>query len=323
MAGLILVTGASGLLGSNICAIARANNTAVRALVRTKVDAAVLETMGVEIAHGDIADPASLKEAIAGVSGVIHTVGLVGGTWSKSAPEQFDQVNYVGAVNMLEAAAAAGGVRTIVVNTIAIMDSRATVTEHSAIVPISSRDSPYTRSKRASYYEGMHRASRGQNLSFLIPAAVYGPSPNVDRAVVATSFNGAIVKAIQGEFDEYAAFPMSWVYVEDAAKIALAALHDDLIGACYLAAGRIEDERPLALFCNAAAEIAGSNRRVRNVPLAELERGIGPMAILAARTYATPFTDGTATRQRLGVQPTPLTIGLERTVAWLEQHRKI
>ena len=319
----ILVTGASGLLGANICAIARADNRAVRALIRGKADAAPLEALGVEIAYGDIANPTSLKDAIAGVSGVIHTVGLVGGTWSKSAPEQFDQVNYVGAANMLEAAAQAGGVRTIVVNTISIMDPRVTVTEHSAIVPISSRDSPYTRSKRASYYDGMHRASRGQNMAFLIPAAIYGPSPNVDRAVAATSFNAAIVNAIKGDFEEYAAFPMSWVYVEDAAKIALAALDDDLIGASYLAAGRSEDEMPLALFCNAAAEIAGIERRVRNVALSELAGGIGPMAVLAGRTYATPFVDASGTRERFGIQATPLTTGVERTIAWLKEHRKI
>jgi nucleoside-diphosphate-sugar epimerase len=323
MTGPILVTGASGLLGANICAVARAQDRPVRALIRNKADAAPLEALGAEIAYGDISDKASLKEAVAGVSGIIHTVGLVGGTWSKSTPEQFHQVNYVGAANMLDAAVEAGGVRTIIVSTLSILDPRVTVTEYSAIVPISENDSPYTRSKRASYYDGMHRASLGQNVAFLMPAAIYGPSPNVDRAVADTSFNAVIVRTLKGELEEYAAFPMNWVYAEDAAKIALGAVDDDLIGGCYLAGGRVEDERPLALFCNAAAEIAGSERRVRNVPLSELKGAIGPMAILAARTYANPFFDGSGSRERLGVAATPLTTGLEKTVAWLKEHGKI
>jgi dihydroflavonol-4-reductase len=323
MTGAILVTGASGLLGANICAIARSENRVVRALIRDEADALPLENLGVEIAYGDVTDLDSLKRAANDVTGIIHTAGLVGGTWSKSTPEQFDQVNYVGACNVLDAAAQAGGVRTLVVSSIAILDPRVSVTEHSAIVPITNLDSPYTRSKRSSYYDGMHRASRGQNLAFLVPAAIYGPSPNVDRAVAATSFNDAIVKALDGVLTEFAAFPMSWVYAEDAARVALGALDDELVGACYLAAGRSEDEMSLALFCNAAAEIAGSERRVRDVALSELAGGIGPMAALAARTYATPFIDARETQDRLGVRPTPLTTGLERTIAWMKEQGKI
>jgi uncharacterized protein YbjT (DUF2867 family) len=56
MTGLILVTGASGLLGANICAIARAGKWAVRALIHGKADAVPLEALGVEIAYGDIVD---------------------------------------------------------------------------------------------------------------------------------------------------------------------------------------------------------------------------------------------------------------------------
>lgn len=323
MGGPILVTGASGLLGANICSVACARGLQVRALIRSEADAPSLEALGVEIAYGDVCDPLSLGPAVEGVSGIIHTVGLVGGTWSRSKPEQFHAVNYVGAANMLDAAAAAGGVRTIIVSTISIFDPSETVTERSPIIPITDMDSPYTRSKRASYYDGMHRASMGGNLAFMMPAAIYGPSVNVDRALADTSFNTTIIRTLKGELEEYAAFPMNWVYAEDAAQVALGALADDLVGACYLGGGAVEDEQPLASFCNMAAEIAGSERRVRNVPLAELKGQIGPMAALAARTYATPFFDGSATRARLGLKATPLALGLEKTIAWLQRHDRI
>jgi nucleoside-diphosphate-sugar epimerase len=47
------------------------------------------------------------------------------------------------------------------------------------------------------------------------------------------------------------------------------------------------------------------------------------MAALAARTYATPFIDARETQGRLGVRPTPLITGLERTIAWMKEQGKI
>jgi uncharacterized protein YbjT (DUF2867 family) len=53
----VLVTGASGLLGSNICRLAANEGRRVRGLVRTDADAEVLRAIGVEPAIGDITDP--------------------------------------------------------------------------------------------------------------------------------------------------------------------------------------------------------------------------------------------------------------------------
>ena len=65
-AGGVLVTGATGFFGSRLVEILRGRGARVRALVRPTGYARRLEALGVEIARGDVTDPASLAAAAAG-----------------------------------------------------------------------------------------------------------------------------------------------------------------------------------------------------------------------------------------------------------------
>ena len=72
----ILVTGASGLLGSNICRVAVEQGRNVRGMVRKPADAEVLESLGIEPVMGDVTDIDSMRRAAAGVDGVVHSAAL-------------------------------------------------------------------------------------------------------------------------------------------------------------------------------------------------------------------------------------------------------
>ena len=112
----VLVTGASGLLGSNICRLAADAGRRVRGLVRTDADADVLRTIGVEPAIGDITDPEPLDHAMAGIDGLIHAAAVLGGTWSSATADDFDRVNYHGSLAVLDAARQHSVARTVVVS---------------------------------------------------------------------------------------------------------------------------------------------------------------------------------------------------------------
>jgi uncharacterized protein YbjT (DUF2867 family) len=76
---MILVVGATGLLGSEICRRLRARDRDVRALVRTgSPGEAALRELGVEIAIGDLRDRASLVAACREVQAVISTATAMG-----------------------------------------------------------------------------------------------------------------------------------------------------------------------------------------------------------------------------------------------------
>jgi len=103
-----LVVGATGLLGSEICRALAAEGKPVRALVRTTSDqsrVAQLESLGVEIAVGDLKDPSSLDAACRGASTVISTASA---TISRQEGDSIQTVDLEGQLSLINAANAAG-----------------------------------------------------------------------------------------------------------------------------------------------------------------------------------------------------------------------
>jgi nucleoside-diphosphate-sugar epimerase len=106
----IVVTGATGLLGSHLAQRLIADRYRVRALVRPGSRTPFLEELGVEIVRGDLTDPAACKIAVAGASRVFHCAAKVGdwGRWHEF------QTGCVDATTILARAAASEGVERFV-----------------------------------------------------------------------------------------------------------------------------------------------------------------------------------------------------------------
>ena len=97
----VLVTGASGFIGSHLVDALVARGDQVTALVRKTSRVDRLESLGVALAHGDLTDPGSLRAAMAGQSIVYHLAGLTRAVRAK----QFYQVNELGVRNAAQACA--------------------------------------------------------------------------------------------------------------------------------------------------------------------------------------------------------------------------
>ena len=69
---MILVTGATGFVGSAVLRKLIQRGHAVRALVRPSSDRSNLEGLDVDIVEGDLLDAATLKPALSGCSGLFH-----------------------------------------------------------------------------------------------------------------------------------------------------------------------------------------------------------------------------------------------------------
>jgi len=96
----VLVTGASGFLGSHVAEQLAGEGHEVRLLLRRTSSREWVSGIQYEEAPGDITDPASLPAAVAGVDTVVHAAGLV-----KARNEaEFAAVNATGTGNLLRAA---------------------------------------------------------------------------------------------------------------------------------------------------------------------------------------------------------------------------
>ncbi len=105
---MILVVGATGNLGGEICRRLKAAGKPVRGLVRQTADAGKIEalkSLGVDLAFGDLRDRASLDAACKGISAVITTATT---TLSRQPGDSIEATDQAGALNLVEAAKAAG-----------------------------------------------------------------------------------------------------------------------------------------------------------------------------------------------------------------------
>jgi dihydroflavonol-4-reductase len=77
---VILVTGATGFIGTRVVHELRARDRRVRALVHSPARAGSLANWDVELVTGDVTDPPSLRAAAESCDSVVHLVSILTGS---------------------------------------------------------------------------------------------------------------------------------------------------------------------------------------------------------------------------------------------------
>jgi nucleoside-diphosphate-sugar epimerase len=111
----VLVTGATGFIGSHILEALRSAEIPVAVLVRRASNLAHARAQGVELHFGDLRDVESLRRAVRGCAGVIHAAALAS-DWGPR--REFLEVNVQGTLNVLGACRAEGIRQAIVTGSI-------------------------------------------------------------------------------------------------------------------------------------------------------------------------------------------------------------
>jgi dihydroflavonol-4-reductase len=315
----VLVTGATGFLGSEIVRRLEAEGHAARVLVRKTSKLDGLRGLDVEKVEGDILDRASIDRALAGVDAVIHTAGCVSAR--PRDRELIYRVNVDGTRNVLEAALARGGLRVVHTASIAAVgatDEPVLQNEESPWL-VGDVGYHYVASKRRGEELALELAKKGLDVLSLDPGMILGPG---DVYFTSTRF---VLEYLRGVNRLYTRGGISFCDVRDVAAAHVAALTRGRAGERYIVAGmnftyrealealhRITGVgRPYPLpyaVAYAAALLSEFAARFREHPYEEVSR---PFIKFSAR-YA--FCDAAKAARELGYQVRPFEDSLRDTV---------
>jgi nucleoside-diphosphate-sugar epimerase len=326
----ILVTGASGLLGSHVVDALLDRGEAPRALVGPDDAAGRLDALGIETLRGDVRDRQVLDAAVEGVDAVLHCAARTG-PWGPE--EEYRSTNVTGLGTLVDACRTAGVRRIVHVSSITVHgnDVHGWADETS---PIRAGTNPYSRSKIAGEELLQRLASAGAPVTIVRPGYLYGPGDVASFARFATMIREGRMVVIGPGTNH---IPL--VYVRDVADgILQAASSERAIGRTYL----LVNDEPVtqAAYLSAIADELGVAAPSRHVPY-PLAVGLGAGCEFAARVahrrqpppvmrYGVQVLGGEnrfsikRARNELGFSPgVPLRQGVHRSIEWYRSDRPL
>jgi len=258
----VLVTGATGLLGSHLADQLRQHGFAVRALVRPSSRTEFLDSLGVELVRGDLTDPEACARAVDGVDLVFHSAAKVG-DWGKW--DEF-QVGCIDATRTLATASAKAGVsRFLQISSTSAYghphDQEAPIDETSPLGQNVWTWDPYTWSKvECEKLLWDLTKTDGLSLTVIRPSWLFGERDRTTIPRLLREFRAGRV-LIVGPGNN----PLSAVYAGTVADAAIRAAQDpDSRGEAY----NITSHGPITQreFLDLIADAAGTPRATRHVP---------------------------------------------------------
>jgi dihydroflavonol-4-reductase len=260
----VLVTGASGFVGSAVARALLDRGYAVTALVRASSPRGNIEGIGLDIAIGDMTDQASVEAAARGSRYLFH-VAADYRIWARD-PEEIVRHNLDGTGAVMRAALEAGVERVVYTSSVATLgvkpgaDKDAPADETNPLTPQTAVGA-YKRSKVVAE-RLVERMIAEQGL----PAVIVNPStPIGPRDIKPTPTGRIIVEAATGKAPAFVDTGLNLAHVDDVAAGHLLALDKGRIGERYILGG--QDVTLKQLFADIAA-LAG-----RKPPTVELPRG--------------------------------------------------
>lgn len=320
---MILVTGATGFLGHNLCPYLASRGYHLRALVRPTSNVRFLKELGVELAYGDVRDRDSVAQAAQGCRWVVHAAGMFR-FWGKR--EDFLAVNVEGTANTLEAAVRAGVERFVHISTIVVVGAPRSGQVLDEQAPCEPRDD-YQRTKLKA--EGLVLcAQREQGLPVIVlrPGAFYGPWGRYafNRMFFEDPLKGLPVGVHYGK---RITFP---VFVPDVARVVDTAFTRGQPGEIYNVVGQSLTHAEVHETISRLAGIRAWRVNPPGLALIGLARiwswwarytGREPYYAINMVPYV--FCDWNVTsekaRRDLGFDATPFEEGARRTLAWYRQ----
>lgn len=204
----VLVTGATGYIGSVLTKRLTSDGHDLRLLVRSPgkleplMEKLAVDASMLEVAEGDITDEVSVAAAVDGCEAVVHCAAIV--ATDPAQAKAMDETNLLGAQNVLGAAVAAGCDPIVHVSSAAALfpfQADPVTVDH----PVMGNDEAYGRSKAACERFARSLQARGKPVVTVYPSSVIGPddwtgSINLSSAIMWFEKGFPIAKGLSGNY---------------------------------------------------------------------------------------------------------------------------
>jgi dihydroflavonol-4-reductase len=256
----VLVTGATGFVGSAVARALIAAGRRVRALCRRGGDRRNLDGLDLEISEGSLEDTSSLAAAVAGCGALYH-VAADYRLWVRD-PAAMYRANVDGTRTLMAAALAVGVERVVYTSSVATLGLHADGAPADETTPSTLEDmvGPYKRSKFLAEAE-VRRLVETRKL----PAVIVNPStPIGPRDIKPTPTGRMIVEAASGRMPAFVDTGLNLVHVDDVARGHLLAEERGRVGERYILGG---ENLSLAEILRRIAAITGRRPPKLRLPL--------------------------------------------------------
>lgn len=315
----VVVTGASGVVGTAVARHLLAEGRPLRGLSRSVESDERLTQLGVEPVRGDITDPSSLRAAFEGADVVFHIAGL--NTMCPEDPSDLERVNVDGSVAVVEAARDAGVRRLVYTSSAASIGEPAGTVGSEHTVHRGTYLSHYERSKHLAEL-AVFEAAGDLDVVSVNPSSVQGPGR-------ATGTGKLILDLLRGDLPVLIDTRVSLVDIDDTARGHLLAEAHGRAGARYLLNSFTMSLRDAVVLLE---RVTGRSIRVRWLPgwvASAAIAGVETVAGVVGRTP--PFCremvrtlrhghayDGSLATTELGLEYTDAETTITRLVDWFE-----
>jgi len=322
----VLVTGATGFVGSAVARRLLACGRKVRVLVRRTSDKTNLKDLAVEMREGALEDATSLADALAGCGALFHVAADY--RLFVSNPDTMYRANVDGTRALMEAALAQGVERIVYTSSVATLgiDSGGAPANETTPSTLDDMIGPYKRSKFLA--EAIVRTmAREQGL----PAVIVNPStPIGPRDIKPTPTGRLVVEAASGRMPAFVDTGLNLVHVDDVAVGHLLAEERGRIGERYILGG---ENLALREILRRIAVLVGRRPPRIGLPVRPLMPVAAIAETLARVTGKEPFVtrDGLRLARKsmyfsseramkgLGYAPRPVDQALSDAVVWFRR----
>ncbi len=276
---MLLLTGATGYLGSGIARELIARREPFRVLVRNPQRLGFdPEACHCQVAIGDLREPATLRAALKGIDQVIHTAALVK-MWVRDR-DDFRRVNVEGLQNLLHAARQEEVHRVVYTSSFLALGPSADVNAGEQLSHAGPFSDAYEETKARALQWVREEGRQLAPIIVLFPGVVYGPGPQTEGNLM----GGMIDQYLAGKFPGLlGSGNQRWSFAFNAGVVNahLAALEKGKPGEEYVLGG---DNRSLNEFFEILADLTHIRHPVRHLPFA-FGKVAGAMELLRARAF--------------------------------------